>query len=178
MTTQPKGFTVIEVLVSSLVLGVIMSIIIAFLVNANRATYRAQLESNLNSQAQSALSRFSRDLLGASGVATNSTSQKLILELPCYDATGDINEATKDQVIYELNSEGKLLYTRGALVGQVILDHATDDTPVFRYFNFNLVEGAPQDASMVRVTLHTIENLTPKAVNCRQTQDFRMRNAL
>lgn len=178
MTVRQKGFTVIEVLVSSLVLGIILSIIITFLANANKATNRAQTESTLNSQAQSALSRFSRDLLGASGVATNSTGQKLILELPCYDATGDLDEATKDQVIYELNSEGKILYSRGALVGQVILDHATNDTPVFQYFNFNLVEGAPQEASVVRVNLHTIKNLVPKSIHCRQTQDFRMRNAL
>lgn len=168
-----KGFTLTEVLISTFVFGIIVSILFGFLGPTNRASNKARIESELGNLSQLALVRFAREAQGASELGT-SDGQTVSLKLPKYATSGDLLSGQFDTVSFRVDN-GRLLFVQGA-TEQLLLRGLADET-VFRYYDSQLNETDPANARMVRISLHAVEPYGGTLLHVRQSRDIRLRNA-
>lgn len=170
-----KGFTLPEVLISTFVFGIIVSILFGFLGPTNRASSKARIESELGNLSQLALSRFAREAQGASAVDAASTGTSVTLKLPKYAANGNLLDGQFDTPSFRVEN-GRLLFAQGT-TEQVLLKGLADDETNFRYYDSQLNETDPAHARMVRISLHAVEPYGGTLLHVRQSRDIRLRNA-
>lgn len=163
-----KGLTLVEVLISTVIVILVGSLLLAIIVNSTGLFYQESAKVNMGLSTNDALISIRKSLKESSGVAASysndsvtytSKADQIVLKVPSLDSSGDNILNTYDYVIFSLD-QGKLTLktfpsaqsTRAA-ANQVFSNSV--DSLVFGYFNLANppVEVAPQSAGKVRVSL-------------------------
>lgn len=107
-TRRRHGFTLVETLVSTVILSFVMGTLVWVMADAARLSTRVSATATLQSQTRRGLDLFAADarasnqVLSSYGAYTSSTTGALILEAPSYDSSGGVLAGKHDDIVYHL----------------------------------------------------------------------------
>lgn len=186
---RARGFTLVEVLISTLVFGVIAAALVGLYALGMRSADRQGSHTRTLSDGQRALALLEKDVIEACGVTTAvghpASASALALVLPRFDADGLLVASSDVVVYYFVGSQLRRDVQPGSgsalasVTGQRILDRATG-SPVFDYYRdqgTSLVRVSQvSQAEVVRVHLQASASLGPDGGVQYFRGEYRMRN--
>lgn len=139
---RPRGFTLVEVLMSTAVFAIIAAALVGLYALGTRSADRSASHVQSLSRAQAALAMLEKDVLEACRITTvagyAASGSALAMLQPRFDADG-LLVASNDVVVYYFRGDRLLRDVRPgsgssltSVTGQLILDRATA-SPVFEY---------------------------------------------
>lgn len=87
---RQQGFTLIELMITSALFLLAMSVLVNFIFQFNRTGNRTLAQSTMEEQLRNTLNRLEKELIEGSQVLVGTTKNKLVLAVPIYTANGFI----------------------------------------------------------------------------------------
>ncbi|MBU0530030.1 type II secretion system GspH family protein [bacterium] len=137
-----KGFTLIELIVAMVIVGVIASLLVVFLMNSMNAFNRVSTRKSLILDASSSIQRFSREVSATYNIVF-AGSKLFQFTTTTFD--------TLNVLEYEINTDGTLTRRFSGGNKELIAQNINYSNSNFTYYNVNDVIGIP--IRRIRLTL-------------------------